>query len=201
MGQGIQQLAEIMKILNDERAELVHTKQQLSTEKECFASILVEKDKDQRVIRRLERKLANCRTELARLNSIIVERGQPDEVLDEEKLAHDYRNLLRTIDDIARSHYTSPIVRALMPVAGLSEDERQERDQAYEQRWAGWDEFSPEERNYRVRSIIFKTLHDEYFVYPLFGLSGRIEDGLAAFELAIEQNEMSKMLRSWANNG
>ena len=185
---GVQQLAEIINSLNDERTELVREKQRWTVEKDCFASIITDKEKDHRVIRRLERKLADSRTEIARLNFVIVERGQLDEVLDEGKLVNDYRHLLRTIDDIARSHYLSPIVRPLRLVAGLSKEERQECEKSYGRQWAGWDEFSPEERNYRVRSLIFEALHDEYFGHPLSGFQRRVERGLTTFENGDREN-------------
>ena len=130
----LEQVENMVTSLKCERAELMCEKEQLMVDKDSFASILADEDKDRRTIRHLERKLAESKTETTRLNSIIVDRGQPDEVLDEEKLVYDYRSVLRTVADITRSHYISPIVRPLIPVAGWTEDERGDHQKRYERR-------------------------------------------------------------------
>jgi hypothetical protein len=187
-------LKEKVTTLDGQRAEFISEKQHLIAENESLVSIIADREKYSRTIRRLEREKAQGRAEVARLNSIIVERDLPDEGLDEEKLVQDYPNLLLTANEITRSHYISPIVRPLTPVVGLGEDERRIQQRRYEERWAGWDAFLPEDRNYQVRSLIFKILREEFFIMdPLFGLEDRMENCLVAFETAIANS--SELLR------
>ena len=75
---GIQHLAEIITTLNGERAQFMIEKEHLMMERDGFASTLATRDKGQQLIRRLEWKLARNRIEVAKMNSIIVARGQPD---------------------------------------------------------------------------------------------------------------------------
>ena len=39
-----------------------------------------------------------------------------------------------------------------------------------------------------------RSLRDEFFVDPLFGLEVRMENGLVGFERAVEKNEVSELL-------
>lgn len=78
MLRGIQHLAESITTLNGERAQLMNEKEHLMVERDGFASTLATRDKGQQLIRRLEWKLPKSRIEVVRLNSIILERGQPD---------------------------------------------------------------------------------------------------------------------------
>jgi hypothetical protein len=105
-----------------------------------------------------------------------------------------YRHMLHTANAIACGHYTSPNIRPLIPLAGLDEDETRDHQEQYEQRWAGWDEFSPEYRIHRVRSLIFEKLCDEFLVDPLFGLEVRRKNCPVEFERAMEKNEMIELL-------
>jgi hypothetical protein len=75
MLRGIQHLAESITALNGERAQLMNEKEHLMVERDGFAFTLATRDKGQPLIRRLEWKLARSRIEVARLNSIILERG------------------------------------------------------------------------------------------------------------------------------
>jgi hypothetical protein len=58
---------------------------------------------------------------------------------------------------------------------------RQGQQERHAQRWAAWDEFSPEDHSYRIRSLQFKMLDMNFFVDPGFGLAGAMKHGLAAF--------------------
>jgi hypothetical protein len=177
---------------NAERSELIEEKRYLIGERDSLALIAADRDKDRQKIRQLEQRLAESKTKVAKLSSIIVKGGQQDDTLDEEKLLQGFRDLQYMANDITRCYYQSLNARPWSSVDGHRDDEEK---QQHSKRWANWASLSVEERNHYVRSLIFGAINRKIFKKPCFGPDERMELQLGNFELALEDDKNGKQKR------
>lgn len=123
-------------------------------------------------IKELEVSLQIRRTELKRLNTIIIKGGAPNVGPSDDQIRAEFCDIRDKILKIARGYYQATTLRK-------EPTERVER----QPRWmANWSRDSPEIRNYRVQGVIFDVIYDFVFSEPLFGVEKELDRSLRAFE-------------------
>lgn len=128
-------------------------------------------------IKELELSLQTRRTELKRLNAIIIKGGAPNDGPSDEQIRAEFCDIRDKILMITRGHYqaTKVLVLPLHKDSSIVE-ERQHR-------WmANWPRDSPEIRNYRIQGALFDLIYNSFFSRPLFCVEKGVDRSLRAFE-------------------
>lgn len=137
--------------------------------------------------RELEIALSKSRTELKRLNTIIIKSGVPDGGPSDDQVCADFRSIRDSILKIARGYYQA----AGVSLPNLRKDSITLVKKQHE--WlANWSRDTPEIRNYRIQGAMFDKIYTSIFSKPVFGVHAEFERQLSEFEEEMAECPESK---------
>lgn len=140
----------------------------------------------ERKSRELENALQKSRTEIKRLNTIIIKGGTPSNGPSDDEVRLEFCGIRDNILRLVRTHFQSTSVRIQQP-RGTSTTQLERQSE-----WLGhWARESQELRNYRVQGLMFDIIYQTFFGRPCFGTETAMERMLREFEERMENSHES----------
>ena len=179
----------LREVLQRQATDLSNTKNELTSVRNNLANadnvaqaqLASMDDEKSRRERELQNTIQKQRSEIKKLNSIIIKAGSPDGGPSDDQVRLAFVGIRSIILNLTHKHYRAPSFKQSWSV-------RQPKTHIVERQWEflqnstvdGWEKANPEIRCYRVQAAVFDILDTSIFARPCFGLDQEKE--LANFE-------------------